>query len=139
MVDPPRPVEGRGGRHLGGSTVLVALAWAAVFGRLFVVQITDFVPGVPELTTSLVDWVNARFGTALDPATIASTLHLAPSQIASWPGSLSDGVLGVVGSLSSVLFDLVTVMVFAFYFAGDGPDLVRTWRPGCRPRSAGAS
>ena len=68
----------------------------------------------------------------LDPTTIASTLHLDPSQIATWAGSLSGGVLGVVGSLSSVLFDLVTVLVFGFYFAGAGPKLVHTlasWMP----------
>ena len=41
-------------------------------------------------------------------------------------------MFGVVGSLSSVLFDLVTVLVFGFYFAGDGPRVVHTlasWMP----------
>lgn len=117
---------------VGGSAVLLALALAVVFGQLFVNQVTDFVSGVPDLTASVIDWVNHRFRTNLDPATIASTLHLAPSQIASWAGSLSGGVLGVVGSLSSVLFDLVTVLVFGFYFAGAGPKLVHSlasWMP----------
>jgi predicted PurR-regulated permease PerM len=101
-------------------------------GQLFFVQVTEFVRGVPALSTSLVDWVNARFGTSLDTSTIASSLNLSPAQVASWAGSLSDGVTGVVGSLSAVLFDLVTVVVFGFYFAGDGPDLFRTvasWMP----------
>ena len=117
---------------VGGSALLAALALAAVFGQLLFNQIGDFVRGVPELTTSVIDWVNARFGTALDPATISSKLHLAPSQIAEWAGSMSGGVLGVVGSLSAVLFDLVTVLVFGFYFAGDGPNLVQhlaSWMP----------
>lgn len=38
----------------------------------------------------------------------------------------------MIGSLSAVLVDLVTVLVFGFYFAGDGPDVVRTvagWMP----------
>jgi predicted PurR-regulated permease PerM len=117
---------------VGGSAMVVALALAAVFGQLFFSQVTDFVRGVPELTTSVVDWVNVRFGTNFDPSTTSSKLHLDPSQIAVWAGSLSGGVLGVVGSLSSVLFDLVTVLVFGFYLAGDGPNLVRTlasWMP----------
>jgi hypothetical protein len=46
--------------------------------------------------------VNARFGTSLDTSTISSSLNLSPSQIASWAGSLSDGLLGAVGSLSAV-------------------------------------
>jgi predicted PurR-regulated permease PerM len=117
---------------MGGGALLVALVLAAVFGQLFFNQIAEFVRGVPSLTTSVIEWVNSRFGTALDPTTISSKPNLDPSQIASWAGSLSGGVLGVVGSLSSVLFDLVTVLVFGFYFAADGPDFVRTlasWMP----------
>ena len=37
-----------------------------------------------------------------------------------------------MGSLSSILFDLVTVLVFGFYFAGAGPKLVHSlasWMP----------
>ena len=117
---------------VGGSAVLLALVLAVVFGQLFFNQVTDFVNGVPDLTTSVIDWVNHRFRTNLDPATIASQLHLDPSQIATWASSLSGGVLGVVGSLSSVLFDLVTVLVFGFYFAGAGPKLIHnlaSWMP----------
>lgn len=120
---------------VGGSGLVVALALAVAFGQLFFNQIAEFVRGLPGLTTSAIEWVNVQFGTSLDPTTISSKLHLDPSQIASWTGSLSGGVLevlGVVGSLSSVLFDLVTVLVFGFYFAGDGPNFVRTlasWMP----------
>ncbi|HET7822402.1 MAG TPA: AI-2E family transporter [Ornithinibacter sp.] len=117
---------------VGGSAVLVALGLAVVFGQLFFNQVTDFVNGLPDLTTSVIDWVNHRFRANLDPTTIASKLHLDPSQIATWAGSLSGGVLGVVGSLSSVLFDLVTVLVFGFYFAGSGPKLIHnlaSWMP----------
>lgn len=117
---------------VGGSAVVLALVLAVVFGQLFFNQVTDFVRGVPDLTTSVIDWVNHRFRTDLDPATISSQLNLDPSQITTWAGSLSGGVLGVVGSLSSVLFDLVTVLVFGFYFAGAGPRLVHTlasWMP----------
>ncbi len=119
---------------MGGGAILVALVLAAIFGQLFFTQISDFVRGVPDLTTSVIDWVNGKFGTTIDPTTITSKLNLDPSQIASWAGSLSGGVLGVVGSLSSVLFDLVTVLVFGFYFAADGPDFVRTMASWLPPR-----
>jgi len=81
---------------VGGSAILVALALAAVFGQLFFSQVTDFVQGVPDLTTSVIDWVNQQFGTTLDATTLSSKLPLAPSQIAAWAGSLSGGVLGGV-------------------------------------------
>lgn len=117
---------------MGGSAVIVALALAAVFGQLFFNQVTDFVRTVPDLTTSVIGWVNTRFGTDLDPTTIFPRSGPNPSQIATWAGSLSGGVLGFFGSLSSVVFDLVTVLVFGFYFAGAGPRLLHTlaaWMP----------
>jgi predicted PurR-regulated permease PerM len=117
---------------IGGATVVVALVLAGVFGELFFTQVTEFVRGVPDLTTSVVDWVNSRFGTKLDPSTIASKLNLEPAQIATWAGSLSGGLVGVVGSLSAVLFDLVTVLVFGFYLAAGSHEVVRalaSWMP----------
>jgi predicted PurR-regulated permease PerM len=120
---------------MGGGAILVALILAAVFGQLFFTQISDFVRGVPALTAAVIDWVNGRFGTAIDPTTISSKLNLDSSQIASWAGSLSGGLLGVVGSLSAVLFDLVTVLVFGFYFAADGPDFMRTLASWLPPRA----
>ena len=117
---------------VGGSAVVLALVLAVVFGQLFFNQVTEFVRGLPDLTTSVITFLNHRFRTNLDPATIASRLNLDPTQITVWVGSLSGGVLGVVGSLSSILFDLVTVLVFGFYFAGAGPKLVHSlasWMP----------
>ncbi len=117
---------------VGGSAVVLALVLAVLFGQLFFNQVTEFVRGLPDLTTSVINFVNQRFGTNLDPATIASRLNLDPSQITVWVGSLSGGLLGVVGSLSSIVFDLVTVLVFGFYFAGAGPKLIHSlasWMP----------
>jgi predicted PurR-regulated permease PerM len=87
---------------------------------------------LPSVSTSLIEWVNSTFGTTLNPARLTSSLSIDPSQIASWAEPLSGGVFGVVGSLSSVLFDLTTVLVFGSYFAADGPRFFRTiaaWMP----------
>ena len=110
---------------VGGSALLVVLLLAAVFGSLFFTQIASFVRSVPGIETSVIDWVNARFHTHIDANSLSSSLNLNPSNIGSWAQTLSGGVLGVVGSLSAVLFDLVTVVVFGFYLAGDGPSFFR--------------
>ena len=120
---------------MGGGTLLIALLLAFVFGKLFFTQITSFVRSVPSIETSVIDWVNARFSTHIDASTISSSLHLSPSNIGSWAETLSGGILGVVGSLSAVLFDLVTVVVFGFYFAGDGPNFFRTLATGMSPHA----
>ena len=117
---------------MGGGAIVIAALLALVFGGLFFTQIAEFVKNAPSLAASATEWVNARFGTSVDTSTITSSLNLSPGQIASWAGSLSGGVLGVVGSLSAVVFDLVTVLVFGFYFAADGPIFFATiagWMP----------
>jgi len=120
---------------MGGGALLVVVVLAVVFGQLFFTQIAQFVSGVPALTTTVIDWVNSTFHTTLDQTSITSSLQLDPSNISSWAGSLSGGVLGVVGSLSSVLFDLVTILVFAAYFAADGPRFFQTIASAMPPRA----
>jgi predicted PurR-regulated permease PerM len=120
---------------MGGGALLVVVVLAAVFGQLFFTQIAQFVSSVPTLTTTVIDWVNSTFHTSLDQTTIASSLQLDSTNVSSWAGSLSGGVLGVVGSLSSVLFDLVTILVFASYFAADGPHFYQTIASAMPPRA----
>jgi len=119
---------------VGGGTLLVDLLLAIVFGKLFFDQVALFVRSVPDTATSLIQWVNGRFGTTLDTTSLMSKLNLSQSNIQTWAGTLSGGVLSVVGSLASVVFDLLTVVVFGFYFAGDGPNFFRTLASGMNPR-----
>jgi predicted PurR-regulated permease PerM len=120
---------------MSGGALLIVVVLAAVFGQLFFTQIAQFVSSVPALTTTVIDWVNSTFHTSFDQTSITSSLQLDPSNISSWAGSLSGGVLGVVGSLSSVLFDLVTILVFAAYFAADGPRFFQTIASAMPPRA----
>jgi len=119
---------------VGGGTLLVGLLLAVVFGKLFFDQIAAFVSNVPSIATSLIHWVNDTFRTTFDAASLTSKLNLSRSNIQSWAGTLSGGVLSVVGSLASVVFDLLTVVVFGFYFAADGPNFVRALATGMNPR-----
>jgi len=120
---------------VGGGALLVTLLLAVVFGSLFFTQISSFVRSVPSIETSVINWVNGRFRTHIDANTISSSLNLSPSHIGSWAQTLSGGVLGIVGSLSAVLFDLITVVVFGFYFAGAGPHFFRTLATGMSPHA----
>lgn len=120
---------------MGGGAIVVALLLAAIFGKLFFTQISALVSDIPSVEKSLITWVNAHFHTHWDAASISSSLNLSSSNVASWAGKLSGGVLGVVGSLAAVLFDLLTVVVFAFYFAGDGPNFMRAVATGMPPRA----
>jgi predicted PurR-regulated permease PerM len=129
----------RHGRSRGVGTAItgvvgaiIALALTVLFGNAFVQQLIQLVQSAPELVTGVVDWVNSTFNLDLDPTKIASSLHLEPANIAQAAEGLAGGLLGVAGSLGSVLFDFITVLVFAFYFAGSGPKLLAAlavWLP----------
>jgi len=124
--------RGAGAAIMGGGAIVIGVVLAVVFGQLFFTQAGEFAQSVPALASTAIDWVNAHFGTTLDTSSLSSSLSLSPQKIASWAGPLSSGVLGVVGSLSAVLFDAVTVLVFGFYFAADGPHFFETlasWMP----------
>jgi predicted PurR-regulated permease PerM len=120
---------------VGGSALLGCVLLAAVFGKLFFEQLASFVRSLPGLTESTVTWVNDTFHTHLDASHIASSLSVSPSQIATTVESLTGGILGVVGSMVAVLFDLVTVIVFGFYFAADGPRVLRGFASSMPPRA----
>ena len=104
----------------------------AVFGTEFVNQAVQLVTSLPDLVTSAVDWVNSTFHTSFDASQIASQLEISPTQVAEIAQNLAGGLLGVVGSVVAVLFDSLTVLVFAFYFAAAGPRLLAAlavWLP----------
>lgn len=124
----------------GGSGIVAFIVLAALFGTQFVSQLAGLVQSLPDLVTQVVHWVNQTFHTNLDASAIASKLNVGPEQVASIASGLAGGVLGWAGSLVSVIFDLFTVIVFMFYFAGAGPRLlqaVAVWMPPERQRVIG--
>jgi predicted PurR-regulated permease PerM len=127
--------RGQASAITGGGAIVCALLLAVIFGRLFFTQIAALARNVPGIEASLIRWVNQSFGSHWDASTISSSLHLTPSTVGSWAGTVSGGVLGLVGSLSAVLFDLVTIVVFGFYFAADGPNFIRTLAGGMPQRA----
>jgi len=111
---------------VGGGALLVALMLSVVFGKLFYDQASALITGLPGLVTTVANQLNDTFGTTLDPNQLSSSLSLTPTNIESWAGNFSGDALSVAGSLASVMFDLLTVIVFAFYLAADGPNFFRT-------------
>ena len=81
---------------------------------------------------SLIDWVNRTFNTNFDANQITDLLEITPERVADWASQIGLGLFGFFTSLVGVVFDLFTVLLFAFYFSADGPRLRRTvasWLP----------
>jgi predicted PurR-regulated permease PerM len=124
----------------GGGATAGGLVVVALFGTAFVNQLIVLVQTLPDIITGAVDWVNRTFDTSLDPDTVAASLQITPEEVTGWASSLAGGVFGWFGSLVSVFFDLFTVAVFTFYFAGSGPRLLEAlavWMPPERQRVVG--
>jgi predicted PurR-regulated permease PerM len=111
---------------------LAIVAFFAIFGAIFIDQIVNLVRALPETLTSLVDWVNQTFNTNFDPHQITDVLQITPDRVTEWASTIGLGVFGFFTSLVGIVFDLFTVLLFAFYFSADGPRVRKTvasWLP----------
>jgi predicted PurR-regulated permease PerM len=112
--------------------IVATVAFLAVFGSLFFTQLAELIKGLPGYVEQTVTWLNSTFHLTLDSTTILSQLQITPAKVAEWASSVAGGVFGFLGTVFGVLFDGLTVFVFAFYFSADGPRLRRavgSWLP----------
>ncbi|MEU6988432.1 AI-2E family transporter [Streptomyces sp. NPDC046324] len=119
------------GMRRGLATFLVSLA-VLVFGVGFVVllgsmlasQIVDMVENFPKYLDSLINWTNQHFHTELSRVEVQDSL-LRSDWLQKYVQNSAAGVLDVSATLLGGLFKLLTIFLFAFYFAADGPRLRR--------------
>jgi predicted PurR-regulated permease PerM len=112
--------------------MVASVLFLVVFGSLFATQLSELVKSVPDLIVNIVNWINGRFGTTLDPSHILDSFNINAGTIANIASDLAGGVLGVLGLVFGTIFDGVTMLVFAFYFSADAPRirrLVGSWLP----------
>src|SRR4051794_21187502 len=117
---------------VGTFVVVCVIALGALFGNLFFQQLAQLVTSLPTTVTQLVAWINDHLHLQLDATTVADRLRLTPEQIGSWTTQIAGGVLGIVTSLFSLMLEVFTFFVFAFYIAADGPRIRRAigrWMP----------
>ncbi len=121
---------------MGGLAVAVSLFFL-VFGNLLAEQLGSLITSLPDILTSVVDWVNQQFGTQLDPNTILDTLGVGAGDIAKAAANLGVGLLAILGTAIGWVFSMFTVALFTFYFTADGPSFRRaiaSWLPPNRQR-----
>ena len=117
---------------VGTLVAICVLAMGALFGNLFFQQLAQLVTSLPTTVAQSVTWINEHTQLELDPATITDRLRLTPEQVGNWTTSIAGGVVGIVTSALSLLLEVFTFFVFAFYIAADGPRIRRAigrWLP----------
>lgn len=107
---------------------LVVLAAAALFfgllGSLLADQISNIVRNLPEYVNDVVVWVNSTFNTNLSVGRLQDNL-LHSDWLRNYVRDSASNVWGLSATLLGGVFQTLTIVLFTFYFAADGPRLRR--------------
>lgn len=106
--------------------VVLVLGLGALFGQLFLVQAAELRDAFPSAVSNGVDWVNATFRTNFNAGQIQANLSLTPERLGQLAQQFGGGLLGVFGTVLTVVFNLVTILVFAYYLSADSVRLRQT-------------
>ncbi|MFD6550725.1 AI-2E family transporter [Streptomyces sp. NPDC058398] len=106
-----------------GSLILIA-GFVTLLGSMLAGQIIKMIEGFPDYLDSVINWINTHFHTDLRRVDIQEGL-LHSDWLRKYVQNSATGVLDVSGQVLGGLFQLLTVALFSFYFAADGPRLRR--------------
>lgn len=119
------------GMRRGLATFLVFLGLAVVtagfftlLGSMLAGQIIKMIEGFPEYLDSVINWVNQTFHLEVRRVDVQEGL-LHSDWLRKYAQNSAAGVLDVSAQVLGGLFQILTVGLFSFYFAADGPRLRR--------------
>ena len=136
-------LERKGLRRGAGTGLVLAtlivgtIVFFVAFGNLLVTQLVGLVQDLPSVIDRTLDWVNGRFGTDFTVQSALAAIGLSTAFFAGLARELGTGLLSVLVSAVGLVFAAAAGLLFAFYFAADGPKLRRTmasWLPPQRQR-----
>lgn len=105
--------------------LLIAIAgFITLLGSMLAGQIIKIVEDFPAYLDSVISWINAHFNTDLKRVDVQEGL-LRSDWLRSYVQNSATGVLDVSAQVLGGLFQLLTITLFSFYFAADGPRLRR--------------
>ncbi|MFD5269334.1 AI-2E family transporter [Streptomyces sp. NPDC058335] len=105
--------------------LLIAFAgFFTLLGSILAGQIIKMIEDFPQYLDSVINWINTSFNTDLRRVDIQEGL-LHSDWLRKYAQNSAAGVLDVSTQVLGGLFQLLTVALFSFYFAADGPRLRR--------------
>lgn len=102
----------------------VGIGFVVLLGSMLAGQIVDMVENFPKYLDSLINWINETFRTELSRVEVQDNI-LKSDWLQKYVQNSATGVLDVSATVLGGLFRLLTIFLFAFYFAADGPRLRR--------------
>ena len=107
------------------TTILALMVFLTAMGSLVATQLRELAEDLPGYVTSAEVWAEDRFNFDLDTAEVIEQFS-AGGQASEYISGLADNLVGVGSSLLGVLFQFLTISLFAYYFTADGPRLRQT-------------
>ncbi|NBE54129.1 AI-2E family transporter [Streptomyces boluensis] len=104
--------------------IIVGAGFIAMLGSMLAGQIVDMVEDFPQYLDSVIRWINATFHTELSRFELQDSL-VHSDWLQKYVQNSATGVLDVSAQVLGGLFQLLTILLFSFYFAADGPRLRR--------------
>ncbi|MGX1272756.1 AI-2E family transporter [Streptomyces phaeoluteigriseus] len=105
--------------------LLIAFAgFFALLGSILAGQIIKMIEGFPQYLDSVINWINTSFNTELRRVDVQEGL-LHSDWLRKYAQNSAAGVLDISTQVLGGLFQLLTIALFSFYFAADGPRLRR--------------
>ncbi len=124
-------LDNRGMRR-GVATALTMLGVAVFFivfltamGSLVASQLRDLATELPGYITSAERWAENRFDIEIETDNVLEQLGEG-GQTSEYLTTVADNVVGVSAALAGILFQLLTVSLFAFYLTAEGPRVRKT-------------
>jgi predicted PurR-regulated permease PerM len=127
-IEPAVNALARRGWRRGVATAVVflvlfvaAAGFVFAIGALVVDQVSNLADALPDYVEETIAFVNRTFGTNLSSDTLVAQLSSAESPVRRFATGLAGSALGVGVQLLTLVFQLLTVTLFSFYLAADGP------------------
>ncbi|MET8971893.1 AI-2E family transporter [Streptomyces hydrogenans] len=105
--------------------LVFGVGFVVLLGSMLAGQIVDMVENFPKYLDSLINWINQTFHTELSRVEVQDSV-LNSDWLQKYVQNSATGVLDVSATVLGGLFRLLTIFLFAFYFAADGPRLRRS-------------
>ncbi|MFH8792111.1 AI-2E family transporter [Streptomyces sp. NPDC017941] len=104
--------------------VIASAGFITMMGSMLAGQIVDMVEDFPEYLDKVIRWINQNFDTDLSRVEVQDSL-IHSDWLRKYVQNSASGVLDVSAQVLGGLFQLLTILLFSFYFAADGPRLRR--------------
>ncbi|MFF4500448.1 AI-2E family transporter [Streptomyces sp. NPDC001401] len=106
------------------AVMIMAAGFVTLLGSMLAGQIIKIVEDFPDYLDSVINWINTHFHTDLKRVDVQEGL-LRSDWLRNYVQHSATGVLDVSAQVIGGLFQLLTITLFSFYFAADGPRLRR--------------